>query len=187
MPKFSGPIHDFCRTIYPFTKAQMEVKGTKLNVGCYYMHIDDFINVDINPKVKPELACNMLDIDKHFPPNSVSLILISQCLEHVTKEDGIQTLMKFYRILASGGILIVEVPDGNDLDGRYKRGEISQAMYDLLTTGHKEVDFQGHDSTYETEELRNILEGIGFINTTIMPLEMTSDKVEAIRIDCIKP
>ena len=185
--KFSGPIHDFCRTVYPFTKAQIEMPGTKLNVGCYYMHLDGFINVDINAIVKPELVCNMLEIDRHFAPNSVSLILISQCLEHVTKEEGIQTLMKFYRILAPGGYLIVEVPDGNDLDGRLNRGEISREMYNLLMTGHKEVEYQGHESIYETYELREILVNIGYTNIQSMPLEMTSDKVEAIRIDCRKP
>jgi predicted SAM-dependent methyltransferase len=180
-------INKFCRTTYPFTKPQIEAKGIKLNIGCYYMYIDSFINVDINPKVKPDLVCNMIDIDKHFSPNSVSLILISQCLEHVTKEDGIKILTKFFNILNSGGQLIVEVPDGNDLNGRLMRGEITKHVYDLLKTGHREVAHQGHDSTYETEELKNILSNIGFTNIVSMPLEMTSDKVESIRVDCVKP
>jgi predicted SAM-dependent methyltransferase len=186
MPKFSGPIHDFCRTTYPFTKQQIESKGTKLNVGCYYMKIDDFVNIDINPDVKPDLCCNMLDIDKHYGQNSIQGILISQCLEHVTKEQGIELLHKFFKILRPGGWLIVEVPDGNDIEGRFNRGEISKQIYDLLTTGHKEVAFQGHDSIYSTPELIGILQNIGYVNIKEMPLEMTSDKVEAIRIDCLK-
>lgn len=179
-------INKFCRTGYPFTKEQMEIKGIKLNIGCYYMYIDGFCNIDINPNVKPDIISDMIDIDKYFSHNSVSLILISQCLEHVSKEKGIETLKKFHDILLPGGYLIVEVPNGDDIEERFSRGEIDKKLYDILKNGHKEVEFQGHDSIYETDELYKILSDIGFTYIKIMPQEMTSDCFESIRIDCVK-
>lgn len=186
MSNFKGKIHDLCRTGYPFTKEQMEIKGMKLNIGCYYMYLDGFYNIDINKDVKPDIVSDMIDIDKYFSHNSVSLILISQCLEHVSKEKGIKTLKKFYDILLPGGYLIVEVPNGDDIGGRYQRGEIDKKTYDLLMNGHKEVEFQGHDSIYETDEIFKILSEIGFVDIKRMPQEMTSDYFESIRVDCVK-
>lgn len=185
MPKFSGDIHKFCRTIYPFTKRQIESKGIKLNIGCYYMYIDGFINIDIQESVKPDMVCNMLKIKERFSPNSVKIILLSQVLEHVTKDEGIQLLKDLYDILEPGGELIVEVPNGSDLDGRKERGEIDNNTYNLLKTGHQEIPYQGHFAIYDGLELAQILASIGF-SATIMPEDMTSDKWESIRIDCLK-
>lgn len=178
-------INRFCRTVYPFTKRQIETKGPKLNIGCYYMYIDGFINIDINQDVKPDMVCNMLNIKERFVPNSIKVILLSQVLEHVSKSEGMQLLKALYEILEPGGELIVEVPNGSDIDGRKERGEIDNNTYNLLKTGHQEVPYQGHFATYDSLELAQMLVSMGF-NATLMPEEMTSDKWESIRIDCVK-
>lgn len=182
----SDEINKFCRTTYPFTKSQIEAKGTKLNIGCYYMKLDNFINIDINPNIKPDLVLDMLKIREKFGFNSIKIILISQVLEHIDKENGIKLLKDLYYIIQPNGQLIVEVPDGRDLEGRLQREEITKSTYDILKTGHQEVAYQGHFATYDSTELVNILLSIGFKTVTVMPENMTSDKWESIRVDCIK-
>lgn len=174
------------RLQYPLTPYQMDIKGTKLNVGCYYMYIDGFINIDIQDDVGADLVCDLREITKHFSNNSVSLIIISQCLEHVNKEDAIKALNDFYNILKPNGVLIVEVPYIDDIDEKLSKNEISHSDVNVLLNGNTAMPYQRHLSTFEEKELTNILIGIGFKNPQVMESKYTSDQWQALRIDSTK-
>jgi len=180
-------VNEVCRTIYPFTKEQMEIKGTKLNVGCYYLQLDDFINIDIQPTCNPDVILDMRNIKSLYQDNTISLILISQCLEHINEEEVPKLLRDFYEILRPGGQLIVEVPDCENLEEKLASGKIGQHDYNVLKEGHKEVDFQGHWATFDKDKLGKLLYEAGFGNNlTLMPPEMTSDHYLSLRIDARK-
>jgi adenosylmethionine-8-amino-7-oxononanoate aminotransferase len=76
-------INSVCRTGYPFLGYELDNRLPKLNLGCYYSHLDGFINVDLNPDVNPDVICDIRDLKSKFKDNSISLILLSQTLEHV--------------------------------------------------------------------------------------------------------
>ena len=178
-------IEKFCRTGYPFLPYQMSINGLKLNIGCYYMHIDGFINIDIQEGVGADLVCDMRKVGDYFKDNSASLILLSQCLEHVNLEDAQSVLNKLHSILRPGGVLIVEVPDGDDLNAKLERGEISQHDYDVLLKGVSEPH-QEHKLLFTRSSLEENLRKVGFNNIHHVSSEFTSDKWQSIRIDCIK-
>lgn len=183
----SNKVNEVCRTGYPFTKQQIEMKGTKLNIGCYYMQLDEFINIDIQPTCNPNLVLDMRKIKSVYPNNSISLILISQCLEHIPENDVPQLLKDFYDILKPGGQLIVEVPDCENLDQKLAEGKINEFDYKVLMEGHKEVEFQGHYATFDKDKLGKMLYEAGFGNNIVlMPQELTSDQYLSIRIDSTK-
>ena len=179
-------INEICRKGYPFTPYQMAMRGIKLNLGCNYMKLDDFINIDINPDVKPDLVLDMTKLRERFAPNSIDLVLFSQTLEHVDEELGIEALKQIYECLLPGGCVIVEVPDGGDIEEKFQSGKINEQQYSVLKGGSPSVAYQDHRALYTREKLEAILKSIGFRFIENLPLEMTSDKWEAIRIDAIK-
>jgi predicted SAM-dependent methyltransferase len=179
-------VRDLYRTVYPFTPEQNSIKGTKLNLGCYYMYIPGFVNVDIKEEVGADLVCDLMDIKKHYKNNTVSLILISQCLEHFSLQDGRDLIGYLHDILVPGGHLIIEVPDGDDIDGKFHRGEIDKGLYDVIKNGTPHEKHQDHKAVYTETELMRVLKFYGFKSICRRPIHMTSNQMEAIRIDCIK-
>ena len=178
-------IDKFARTQYPFLPYQMSIPGLKINVGSFYMHLDGFVNVDIQKEVNPDVCCDMREISKYFKPNSASLILISQCLEHVNPEEGESVLKQLRDILVPGGILIVEVPDCEDLDTKLNAGDLSKFDYDLLLHGAGKPH-QHHDSTFTSKSLIQMLVRVGFRNPCRIDQEHTSDHWMALRVDSFK-
>ena len=178
-------INAFNRTVYPFTREQMEasMNGINLNIGCYYTSIPGFINVDIKDDCGADLVCNMKDLHNHFKENSVSVILASQSLEHITKDEAVYTLTMWNKLLKPGGHLIVEVPDCEDMDARIARGEMTEADKRCHIEGTPHEFGQKHEHCYTEGELRNILINTGYRVLARNP--NVSDQY-ALRLDCIK-
>lgn len=177
----------FSRTGYPFTKEQMEasVNGINLNIGCYYTHFDNFINIDIKNDCGADLICDMREIDNHFKDNTVSVILASQVLEHVILSDAEIFLSKCYRMLRPGGHLIVEVPDCENMDERVKNGEMHEEDRRCHIEGMPNEYGQAHLHCYVESELRAMISRAGL--KVIQRNSESSDKdAYAIRLDCIK-
>jgi len=179
-------VNKVCRTNYPFTPRQIELPGTKLNLGCYYMYIDQFVNVDAQELVNPDLVCDIRDIKKYYGRNSVSVILISQCLEHISEDDARKLIIDFYEMISPGGEVIIEVPDCDNIEERLKNGNLSQHDYDVFTKGEPNMPYQKHLSSFTTQKIEEMLKTAGFTRIQKMPIEMTSTRFEAIRIDARK-
>lgn len=179
-----GKINKFCRTVYPFTAEQMDVQGTKLNLGCYRMYIEGFTNIDIKPDVGADRVFNILEVSKFYSPGSVNMILMSQVLEHFTLEEADKLLQDVYNILCFGGRLIIEVPDCEGLDEKVSKGEMSEHAAKVFREGHPEVIGQAHKCQFVEGTLKQLLEKVGFKKMSRNPL--VSDDSKAIRFDIVK-
>lgn len=158
-------IGEFCRTTYPFTPQQMWVTyGKKLNIGCFYMYIDGWINIDINPNCNPDFVCDIRDIDSNFDENSVDIILVSHTLEHIPPEEAKPALEKLSKILKPEGHLVIEVPDCEDLDGRIERKEMDEHARQIWLRGSPNEQWQEHKTLYTEDLLRQVLIDAGFTN-----------------------
>lgn len=177
----------FSRTGYPFTREQMEasVNGINLNIGCFYTHFENFINVDIKDDCGADLICNMMEIDNHFKDNTVSVILASQVLEHVILSDAEIFLAKCYRMLRPGGHLIVEVPDCENMDERVAKGEMLDFDRKCHIEGTPSEYGQAHLHCYVESELRDLISRRGF-NIIGRNPESSDKDAFAIRLDCVK-
>lgn len=82
----------------------------KLHLGCGIRQIKGFTNIDIRPEVNPDIIDDILKLEK-FKSNSVDLIYICHCLEHVSKRDSYKALERFYNVLKPDGKLYIAVPD----------------------------------------------------------------------------
>jgi len=74
----------------------------KLNLGCGYRKIDDFVNIDIRSSVDPDLVC---DVTKGLPmrENTIDYIVAFDFLEHVPIGSTIYVIEEIYRVLKPDG------------------------------------------------------------------------------------
>ena len=84
--------------------------GIKAHLGCWHRVIPGFVHVDL---------CDLPHIDykstiDHLPffaDNSIELIYCSHALEYFDREGAVKCLAEWRRVLKSGGILRLAVPD----------------------------------------------------------------------------
>lgn len=81
----------------------------KINIGCGYKKIDDFITIDSDPSCNPDYLLN-LETDKlPFEDSSVDKVIAHHILEHLG--DGYFHLIKeLYRVCKHGAIIDIVVP-----------------------------------------------------------------------------
>ena len=85
-----------------------ETKMNKLNLGCSIFKKKDFINVDINEKVNPDILWDLNKYPYPFKDSSIDYIKAEHLLEHLN--DPFRFMQEMYRILKSGGKLFIRVP-----------------------------------------------------------------------------
>ena len=79
----------------------------RLNIGCGLAKLKNYINLDCNPDVQPDVLRNM-ERGLPFNDNTFDEILCEQTLEHVN--DLIFCMNEIHRVLKPGGILKLSVP-----------------------------------------------------------------------------
>lgn len=175
-------IQEYNRTIYPFNREQMEITGKKINIGCYHMKLNNFINIDINPDCKPDICEDIRKLI--FEENSVSLILASQVVEHFDLVDNKFLFSQFYKWLSPGGYLIIEVPDVGKILDLIEGGE-DPKKYEGAIYGNGEVMGMKHKSQFDEKLLTGMLREAGF-NNMIKNIKTSENDEITLRFDIRK-
>jgi predicted SAM-dependent methyltransferase len=89
------------------------VIGTRRWLGECFTHVD----IDPRPLVDPltrkmhpvDIVCDARTIP--LPAGSVDFIFSSQCLEHFRRDDYMDALREWVRLLRTDGLMVVEVPN----------------------------------------------------------------------------
>ena len=110
----------------------------KLHLGCGNIHLEGYVNIDVDPKCNPDIVC---DLENALIPgiteNSVDEIFTHHCLEHI---ENIIPLMQYcYKILKPGHQFRIEVPSGHNLiwamrDPTHKRLFFDQTFLYFIKT-----------------------------------------------------
>lgn len=94
--------------------------GRQINIGCGATHHPDWINLDVSssdPSVIPVDINNGLP----FPADTVAVCYSSHLLEHLDQESARNFLADCMRVLKSGGIIRLAVPDMEGIAREYLR------------------------------------------------------------------
>jgi predicted SAM-dependent methyltransferase len=140
----------------------------KLHLGCWHRYIPGFIHVDLCELPHIDYKSN---IDKlpMFKDNSVSLIYSSHAIEYFDRDEVINVLTEWHRILCPGGILRLSVPDLEALIKIYTiSGDIKNILgplYGKMKIKTKECEtLMYHKTVYDENSLSEILKKVGFLS-----------------------
>jgi SAM-dependent methyltransferase len=86
----------------------------RLNLGCGYAPIPNFVNIDNRPEVNPDVVC---DISKGlpYPDSSVDEIRAFDFIEHLERHEVLALMDEIYRVLKPHGRFWHQTPSD---DGR---------------------------------------------------------------------
>ena len=133
-----------------------------LNVGCGLTKLKDFINIDADPKVEPDLV---LDVLKGLPytDNSVDKIYFSHTIEHIAEIYHEAILEDFWRVLIPGGLLFISYPEFTVCATNYINNHKGHRDYWKATIYGRQLtkeDF--HVALMDTNYFKILLEQVGF-------------------------
>ncbi len=170
---------------------------TKLDFGCGKRPKRGFVGVDIRKSKHVELVCNAWEIVNLVSPGTVAEIYSRHFFEHLTFAQADKTLKAWRKILVSGGIVQVIVPDI-----RYHIAQFlspnpfapSEASSGWTLRVHALAGFWGwqregdtkfwdvHKSGYDFESLKTKLLENGFCD-----VQQIEDKPWHLNVMCNKP
>lgn len=81
-----------------------------LNLGCGQRFHPEWVNLDLHPS-SPSVRAWDLHKDLPFSEGSFDVVYHSHVLEHFSKAEGLQFLGECRRVLRSGGVIRVAIPD----------------------------------------------------------------------------
>lgn len=152
--------------------AEITSEDTLLDVGCgsgillsFLPHVKSYTGLDANStaiafaqKTYPSLnnSFRLFQVDDlHLlESGSYSKIFFLETIEHITEEQGLNTLRQFYRLLKPGGICIISTPNRKSL------WPAIEWMLDFfrLTPRMKE---EQHEKLYSINELKAVVSQSG--------------------------
>lgn len=161
------------------TKARSILKNKQTNnekimlhIGCGTNYKQGWINIDNNSDRNIKKLDLNWDLRNKlpFPDNSVDFIYNEHFLEHLTIEQGQQTLKDFKRVLKNGGIARIAMPDLKTCmedyfnpdwkkDPRFKSFEFVRTKAEMINLSFR---WWGHQHLYDAEELERRLKEAGF-------------------------
>lgn len=133
----------------------------KLHLGCGNKYIPGFIHVDIIKHPHVDLIANV-DSLPMIESNSVDLVYSCHILEHFNKRGVVLALTEWRRILKSGGILRLSVPDFEVLAKLYifKKATLDQIHGPIM--GGQTNLYNFHYTLFDYNYLKKVLILAGF-------------------------
>jgi len=149
----------------------------KVHLGCGPVHLDGWVNVDIDRGVKPDVRA---DLRTGFPapPSSVAFMFSKHVLEHLTLEDGCRLFADSRHALMPGGVLRIAMPDLRYVVDRYlgnwrNHAWLQEPAYQTIDIPARMLNFAlrswEHLYVYDLAELTLRLNEAGF--TAVEPQE----------------
>lgn len=135
----------------------------KINMGCGCRDFgNDWIHIDGGNY--PHLDFNDITELQQFEDNSVDLIYSSHVIEYFDREEIVDVLKEWNRILKKDGILRVAVPDFKSMANLYVKGKYPLEKFLGPLYGKMKMSNQTiyHKTTYDFECLEKVLSLSGF-------------------------
>jgi hypothetical protein len=146
-----------------------------LQLGCGANILPGWINTDIESATKGVRRLNFTHTFP-FPDNSFEAVFCEHTIEHVTKEQAVQMCREVYRVLKPGGRYRIVTPSMENMADMVLAPQSPKATYylkwyrswteipdaTLADTVNAMFYSHGHRHIYTRDEMRDILDEIGF-------------------------
>ena len=169
----------------------------KLNLGCGTRKLEGWVNVDSVASFQPDL---LHDISLPFPYNdeSVDEILAESLLEHFDKYLRFIVFYEWVRILKTGGIITIVVPDFHKILRRYFKFDfntfLDNIFGEVMFESEKYIGhFGAHKWGYSEKALKEFIHRFGLEvvkidkkNLYITLVARKDRRIDQVTIDKIK-
>lgn len=151
----------------------------RLNLGCGPLRIESELGVDKYPTSAADVLADINNLP--FENNSCEFVRLDHVLEHIETRKVVRVLIEVYRVLCTGGIIRVGVPDFYATCEAYLEAENNGDRYLLIRNfyGSQAHDGEFHKSGWDKNTLYSLLNKIGFKEINIQP---DVDRTEGICI-----
>ena len=157
----------------------------KYNVGCGDKKWPDFVNIDIEKSVNPDV---ILDIKSHRLPcddGAADEIWMFHTLEHIEKVCWTNVFMEFNRALKVDGNLFLAYPEFTKcVDNWIKNYKGIRDYWENTIYGRQLYRGDYHIAITDSDELKQILETHGFANIKTAP-EVEPNEYYSV-LSCVK-
>ncbi len=148
----------FVRPPYPVDSS----KKVLLHVGCGKINSPEFINVDAQPYAHVHVVTDDISRLPGFASGTADLIYMCHVLEHMRAPHVEAVLQEMKRILKTGGVLRISVPDFDRLLAVYEAaGEDLGAIHTQLMGG-QDSPYNVHYCAFNYRSLSELLRKAGF-------------------------
>lgn len=134
----------------------------KLHLGCGSRFIPGFVHVDLLPAPHVDIVGPVEKLP--MENGSVSMIYASHVLEHFGRYEYKSVLAEWFRVLKTGGVLRLAVPDFAACAAIYYESGLKDGLTGLvgLIVGGQRDDHDFHKMIFDEELLKRDLLGLGF-------------------------
>lgn len=137
----------------------------KLHIGCGKRWIPGFVHIDQVPFDHVDYRQDIRKLDR-FGDDSAALIYACQVIEYFDREEVLDVLREWTRVLAPGGVLRLSVPNFQVIARLYSAG--LGLEWFLGTLYGKIADGSGghvyHKTTYDEPSLAKVLTSAGLVD-----------------------
>lgn len=163
-------------------------KKIMLNIGCGTDYKSGWINIDNNSDENIDKLDLNLDLRYPLPfkDNSIDYIFNEHFLEHLTIEEAQVSIIDFMRVLKSGGVMRIAMPNLSDVVGLYNNQKwksepfLNEFGLDFIKTKAELININfrwwGHKWLYDWEELERRLNEAGCSKIQRCELRKSSSK-----------
>jgi len=139
-----------------------------IHLGCGEVDSPEFINVDARPRPHVHHVCDVTDLSV-FSDDCADLIYACHVLEHVPHALLKRTLWEWRRVLKSGGVLRLSVPDFDRILNIYEDSRHDMASILPPLMGGQSYEHNVHRCAFNRAYLTSKLQEVNF--TEIRPWE----------------
>lgn len=145
----------------------------KLHLGCGPKIIPGFIHIDVLAADHIQHQCSVCVLP--FPAESIELIYASHVLEHFRRSEYRNVLREWYRVLVTGGILRLAVPDFAACAKIYYEEGLKDGLTGLvgLICGGQRNEYDFHKMVFDEPFLTEQLFSIGFCEVRLWDWRLT--------------
>jgi predicted SAM-dependent methyltransferase len=151
----------------------------KIHLGCGNIRKEGFLNIDHRVTRATNMLCDIRKLP--FPLESVGFIECYHVIEHIPHPEVPDVLKEWYRILQSGGRLIIECPDFDRAVQEYMTGNESR-LYNIF--GLQRFPGDAHLFGYNRKRLFDLLSKAGFVEIVeAKPTDYHANQEPCLRVE----
>ncbi len=136
----------------------------KLNIGCGHTKNEGYVNIDVDPNVKPDLVFKIGSAELPYGKGSIDEVTMLHTIEHVRRDEHPVVFGEINRVLKIGGTLIVAYPDAEKVLHSFLENKQGQrySYWELAVYGRGNTIWDLHKCLILTRDFVPFLAEYGF-------------------------